>query len=65
MMMMMMINIIFSCRPISLAVLCREIIGPFIREKIRLVLAKPRLILDEMCYLYGKFASYFSSYKWP
>ena len=65
MMMMMMINIIFSCRPISLAVLCREIIGPFIREKIRLVLAKPRLILDEMCHLYGKFASYFSSYKWP
>ena len=65
MMMMMMINIIFSCRPISLAVLCREIIGPFIREKIRLVLAKPRLILDEMCHLYGKFASYFSTYKWP
>ena len=25
---------------------------------IRLVLAKPRLILDEMCRLYGKFASY-------
>ena len=64
-MMMMMVNIIFSCRPISLAVLCREIIGPFIREKIRRVLAKPRLILDEMCHLYGKFASYFSSYKWP
>ena len=63
-MMMMMVNIIFSCRPISLAVLCREIIGPFIREKIRRVLAKPRLILDEMCHLYGKFASYFSSYKW-
>ena len=32
---------------------------------IRPVLAKPRLILDEMCRLYGKFASYFSSYKWP
>ena len=64
-MMMMMVNIIFSCRPISLAVLCREIIGPFIREKIRRVLAKPRLILDEMYRLYGKFASYFSSYKWP
>ena len=64
-MMMMMVNIIFSCRPISLAVLCREIIGPFIREKIRRVLAKPRLISDEMCHLYGKFASYFSSYKWP
>ena len=32
---------------------------------IRRVLAKPRLILDEMCHLYGKFASYFSSYKWP
>ena len=64
-MMMMMVNIIFSCRPISLAVLCREIIGLFIREKIRRVLAKPRLILDEMCHLYGKFASYFSSYKWP
>ena len=31
---------------------------------IRRVLAKPRLILDEMCRLYGKFASYFSSYKW-
>ena len=27
-------------------------------SKIRLVLAKPRLILDEMCCLYGKFASY-------
>ena len=64
-MMMMMVNIIFSCRPISLVVLCREIIGPFIREKIRRVLAKPRLILDEMCHLYGKFASNFSSYKWP
>ena len=25
---------------------------------IRLVLAKPRLILDEMCRLYGKFTSY-------
>ena len=25
---------------------------------------KTRLILDEMCRLYGKFASYFSSYKW-
>ena len=25
---------------------------------IRRVLAKPRLILDEMCRLYGKFASY-------
>ena len=25
---------------------------------IRHVLAKPRLILDEMCLLYGKFASY-------
>ena len=37
---------------------------------IRRVLAKPRLILDEMCRLYGKFASYedasyFSSYKLP
>ena len=30
---------------------------------IRRVLAKPRLILDEMCRLYGKFASYFSSYN--
>ena len=27
-------------------------------SKIRRVLAKPRLILDEMCRLYGKFASY-------
>ena len=27
-------------------------------SKIRHVLAKPRLILDEMCRLYGKFASY-------
>ena len=31
---------------------------------------KPRLISDEMCHLYGKFASYlrrvfFFSYKWP
>ena len=45
-------------------------------SKIRRVLAKPRLILDEMCRLYGKFASYlrrvlcktrqyFSLYKWP
>ena len=49
--------------------------------KIRRVLAKTGLILDEMCRLYGKFASYlrrvlcttrpmydasyFSSYKWP
>ena len=32
---------------------------------IRRVLAKPWLILDEMCHLYGKFASYFSSYKGP
>ena len=32
---------------------------------IRRVLAKPRLILDERCRLYGMFASYFSSYKWP
>ena len=32
---------------------------------IRRVLAKPCLILDKMCRLYGKFASYFSSYKWP
>ena len=32
---------------------------------IRRVLAKTRLILDEMCRLYGKFPSYFSSYKWP
>ena len=31
-------------------------LGPFIRGKI---------ILDEMCRLYGKFASYFSWYKWP
>ena len=31
--------------------------GPFIRGKIRRVLHKPRLILDEMCRLYGKFAS--------
>ena len=46
-----------------------EIIGPFIRGKIRrelyhlyeLVLSnKPRRILDEMCRLYGKFASYSS-----
>ena len=28
---------------------------------IRRVLAKPRLILDEMCRLYGKFASYLRS----
>ena len=34
-------------------------------SKIRRVLAKPSLILDEMCRLHGKFASYFSSYKWP
>ena len=34
-------------------------------SKIRRVLAKSRLILDQMCRLYGKFASYFSSYKWP
>ena len=27
-------------------------------SKIRRVLAKPRLILDEMCRLYGKFASH-------
>ena len=40
-------------------------LGPFIRGKIRRVLAKPRLILDEVCRLYGKFASYVSSYKWP
>ena len=33
-------------------------LGPFIRGKIRRVLAKPRLILDEVCRLYGKFASY-------
>ena len=46
-------------------------LGPFLRGKIRRVLhktrtvplirrvlAKPRLILDEMCRLYGKFASY-------
>ena len=32
---------------------------------IRRVLAKPRLILDEMCRLYRNFVSYFSSYKWP
>ena len=52
----------------------RERLGPFIRGKIRRELYhlyehvlsnKPRLILDEMCRLYGKFASYFSSYKWP
>ena len=35
-----------------------ESLGPFIRGKIRRVLAKPRLILDEMCRLYGKFTSY-------
>ena len=34
-------------------------------SKIRRILAKPRLILDEMCRLYGKFAFYFSSNKWP
>ena len=34
-------------------------------SKIRRILAKPRLILDVMCGLYGKFSSYFSSYKWP
>ena len=41
-------------------------LGPFIRGKIRRVLNKRRtvpfiracLILDEMCRLYGKFASY-------
>ena len=31
-------------------------------SKIRHVLAKSRLISDEMCRLYAKFASYFSSY---
>ena len=35
------------------------------RSKIRRVVAKSRLILDETCRLHGKFASYFSSYKWP
>ena len=30
----------------------------FMSYLIRRVLAKPRLILDEMCRLYGKFASY-------
>ena len=35
-----------------------SILEPFIRGKIRRVLAKPLLILDEMCRLYGKFASY-------
>ena len=48
---------------------CCKTLRPFIRGKIRRVytrvsylirhvLAKPRLILDEMCRLYGKFASY-------
>ena len=55
------------------------ILGPFIRGKIRRELYhlyehvlsnKTRLILDEMCRLYGKYASpvrrvLFSSYKWP
>ena len=36
----------------------------FFSSKLRRVLSK-NLILDEMCRLYGKFASYFSSYKWP
>ena len=33
------------------------------RSKIRRVVAKSRLILDETCRLHGKFASYFSSYN--
>ena len=50
-----------------LAHLAAVTIGPFIRGKIRRELyhlyehvlsSKPRLILDEMCRLYGKFASY-------
>ena len=54
-------------------------LGPFIRGKIRRVLNwlelyhlyehvlsnKTRLNLDEMCRLYGTFASYFSLHKWP
>ena len=50
-MMMMMINIIFSCRPISLAVLCREIIGPFLRENMRRVLDANCTIYTSMSYL--------------
>ena len=56
-----------------LAHLAAVTIGPFIRGKIRReqyhlyehvlsnktrLIAKPRLILDEMCRFYGKFASY-------
>ena len=37
----------------------------FIPLLVSLDLAKTRLILDEMCRLYGKFTSYFFSYKWP
>ena len=33
--------------------MCLKTLGPFIREKIRRILAKSRLILDEMCRLYG------------
>ena len=33
-----------------------------ISSKIRRDLAKTRLILDEMCRLYGKFTSYFFSF---
>ena len=62
---------LFTCRALSIeeSGLRNEIIGPFIRGKIRrelyhlyeLVLSnKPRRILDEMCRLYGKFASYSS-----
>ena len=32
---------------------------------IRRVLAKPRLILDEMCRLYGKFVSYLRRLNFP
>ena len=43
---------------VLVTLLFSETLGPFIRGKIRRVLAKPRLILDEMLRLYGKFASY-------
>ena len=56
-----MIDFVLNCNCTS------NIIGPFIRGKIRRELYhlyehvlsnKTRLILDEMCRLYGKFASY-------
>ena len=49
---------------INACVLCVRVLCKYLRtgvkgcSKIRRVLAKSRLILDEMCRLYGKFASY-------